>query len=439
MAVVDPDYFVEAQPSELALFDLLPTQTGVEKIYYQQVLPVNQITDSSPIQFSISGVNGLEYIDTRNSFMSIKARIVHNDGSFLEDTEYVGPVNLLSHALFEQVDVTVQGKYITAVTGHYPYKAMIQTLLKYGTDAKTSQLSSQMFYKDEHIQDNDPKTGQNSGFLTRTKLFHASKLVHMISPIAHDLFQLEKYILNQVGIDIKFYRTKPEFYLVTDALERNFKVKIEEMVLNVCKIQVNPAVIYAHSLMLQKTPAKYPFIKSEVRMAALSQGQTSFNMDNVCQGIKPNRIIISFVKGRSVAGDYTSSPWNFEGFNLSDINVSVDGIPAYGNPIKVNFDKNTGIDCAEAFHWMLCSSSKWLNDSGNQLRSDDIAHGYCLFVFDLAPAFAHKGYLPLIKQGIVKITAHFAVPLPEPVACIIYTEEIGYFEVNESRDVIVKH
>ena len=101
MAVVDPDYFVEAQPSELALFDLLPTQTGVEKIYYQQVLPVNQITDSSPIQFSISGVNGLEYIDTRNSFMSIKARIVHNDGSFLEDTEYVGPVNLLSHALFE--------------------------------------------------------------------------------------------------------------------------------------------------------------------------------------------------------------------------------------------------------------------------------------------------------------------------------------------------
>ena len=139
MAVVDPDYFVEAQPSKLALFGLLPTQTGVEKIYYKQVLPVKQITDSSPIQFSINAVNGLEYIDIRNSFMSIKARIIHNDGSYLENTEYVGPVNLLSHALFEQVDVTLQGKYITAVTGHYPYKAMIQTFLKYGTDAKTSQ------------------------------------------------------------------------------------------------------------------------------------------------------------------------------------------------------------------------------------------------------------------------------------------------------------
>ena len=92
-------------------------------------------------------------------------------------------------------------------------------------------------------------------------------------------------------------------------------------------------------------------------MAALSQGQTSFNMDNVCQGIKPNRIIISFVIAHSVAGDYALSPWNLEGFNLSDINVSVDGIPTHGNPIKVNFDKNTGIDCAEAFYWMVCSSA----------------------------------------------------------------------------------
>ena len=154
---------------------------------------------------------------------------------------------------------------------------------------------------------------------------------------------------------------------------------------------------------------------------------------------KPNRIIISFVKSRSVAGDYASSPWNFEGFNLSDINVSVDGIPTYGNPIKVNFDKNTGIDCAEAFYWMLCSSAKWLNDSGNQLQSDDIADGYCLFLFYLSPSFQHKGNLSLIKQGIVKITANFTTPLPEPVACIVYTEEIGYFEINESRNVIVKH
>ena len=68
---------------------------------------------------------------------------------------------MLAHALFEQVDVTIQDKFITSATGHYPYKAMIQTLLKYGNDAKISQL----FYKDTpgQLDDDDVKTGSNEG------------------------------------------------------------------------------------------------------------------------------------------------------------------------------------------------------------------------------------------------------------------------------------
>ena len=439
MAVVNPEYFIEAQPSELALFNLIPTQTAVEKIYYQQVLPVSHITDSSPIQFSVTGQNGMEFIDTRNSFMSIKAKIVHTDGSNLQPEEYVGPVNLLAHALFEQVDATLQGKFITSATGHYPYKAMIQTLLKYGSDAKTSQLTSQMFYKDtpKYIDDNDAKTGKNAGFVRRSAIFHESKLVHMIAPIAVDLFQLDRYILNMVAINLKFYRAKPEFYLMSDAISPNYKIKIEDMVLNICKVQVNPAVIFAQSNILQKTNAKYPFMKTEVRMSAISQGQVNFNIDNVCQGTKPTRIVIGFVKGSSVAGNFSTSPWNFESFDLLDINVSVDGIPAYGNPIRLNFEASAGIDCVEAFHWMLRSSGKWLTDHGNQLESDDIANGYALYVFDLEPSFQDRGYLPLIKQGIVKITANFSKPLPEPATAIIFSEELAYFEIGLSRDVIV--
>ena len=266
MAAVNSDFFTEAQPSELSLFDLMPTQTAVEKMYYQQVLPISQVTDSSPIQFSVKGQNGMEFIDTRNSFMSIKAKIVHADGKPLQNTEFVGPVNLLAHALFEQVDVTIQGKFITSATGHYPYKAMIQTLLKYGNDAKTSQLTSQLFYKDTpgQLDDDDVKTGSNEGLKARAAMFAESKRVHMIAPIIHDAFQLDRYILNQVGVDIKFYRSKPEFYLMTDILTPAFKIEIDEMVLHICKVQVNPAVLFAQSHILETTNAKYPYIKTEV-------------------------------------------------------------------------------------------------------------------------------------------------------------------------------
>lgn len=54
--------------------------------------------------------------------MSIKAKIVKaTTGAAIAVNDVVGPVNLLAHALFEQVDVTFQGKFVTSATGHYPY------------------------------------------------------------------------------------------------------------------------------------------------------------------------------------------------------------------------------------------------------------------------------------------------------------------------------
>lgn len=441
MTAINSDFLVEAQPDELNLFTLDPTQTAVEKIYYQQILPIGPITDTSPIQFIVNGQNGMEYIDTKRSFMSIKAKIVHQDGSVIDSNEYVGPVNLLAHALFDQVDVTIQGKFITSATGNYPYKAYLQTLLKYGNDAKTSQLSSQCFYRDTPgcLDDFDGKTGRNVGLNFRTSLFGESRRIHMTAPIIHDAFQLDRYVLNQTAMNIKFYRAKPEFYLMSDTLSPDYKIVIDEMVLNMCKIQVNPSVVYAHNKLIQKSHAKYPYVKTEVRLAAISQGQVNFNIDNVCQGIRPNKVVVAFVNSQSVSGSFQTSPWNFQGFGLTELTVSVDNIPVFGNPIRMNFDAKSGIDTAEPYHWLFETTGKWLKDEGMQISQSDIANGYAVYAFDIEPAYQDRNYLTLVKQGIVKISANFAKPLPVPVTCIIYTEGVGYFEINQAREVIVHH
>lgn len=439
MSAINSDYLVEAQPTEMELFKLHPTQTAVEKLYFQQILPIGQITDTSPIQFIVSGQNGMEYIDTKRSFMSIKARIVHQDGSSIQSGELVGPVNLLAQALFDQVDVTIGGKFITSSTGNYGYKAYLQTLLKYGSDAKSSQLSSHCFYKDTpgKLDDNDAKTGENEGFKFRSTLFAENKSVHMIAPIIHDAFQLDKYILNQTGMNIKFYRAKPEFYLMTDTVIPDYKIVIDEMVLNICKVQVNPAVVFAHSQQLEKTNAKYPYVKTEVRLAAISQGQVNFTLDNVCQGIRPNKIVVAFANSQSVSGSYLTSPWNFQGFGLTELSVSVDNIPVLGNYVRLNFNQSNGVDTAEAFHWLFESSGKWMKDEGNQISQSDFAKGFAIYAFDIEPSFQDRNYLTLLKQGIVRITANFASPLANPTTCILYTEGVGYFEVTKARDVIV--
>jgi hypothetical protein len=47
------------------------------------------------------------------------------------------------------------------------------------------------------------------------------------------------------------------------------KNDIEEMVLRVCKVQVNQAVITAHNVMLSSNNAKYPYTKTEIASMTL--------------------------------------------------------------------------------------------------------------------------------------------------------------------------
>ena len=135
MSKLSAEDFHEVQPSQLSLFELPGHQTAIQSIQYEQVRPSEHFTNNSPIQFTIPG-GEMQYRDLKRSTMSLKVRLVNADGSYISDLP-VGPVNLTLHALFSQVDVTIQNKIVTSTTGHYPYKAMIQTLLKYGNDSKS--------------------------------------------------------------------------------------------------------------------------------------------------------------------------------------------------------------------------------------------------------------------------------------------------------------
>ena len=52
--------------------------------------------------------------------------------------------------------------------------------------------------------------GQNIGLYSKSKFFDESKTVDLSGNIYHPLCSIDRYILNSVGIAIKFYRSKPE-------------------------------------------------------------------------------------------------------------------------------------------------------------------------------------------------------------------------------------
>lgn len=290
MSVLTKEGFHEAQTSRLELFDLPPYQTAVERIYYQEIRPISQITDSSPIEFSISGSSGLEYLDLKNSKLYIKLRIRNADGTDITDESKIGPVNNFFAALFSDCEVTLQGKACFS-NNHYAYKAYIQSLLNYSKDAADTQLTTQLFIKDtpgEAMEDADPTVGSNLGLYQRSKYTSNSKSFDVEGPLFADIFKMSKYLLNQVDVHVRLHRSKPDFALMSTQSNAHVRIDIEEVILKACKVQCQSGIIIAHSLKVEETNAKYPFVKSDVRMMVIPRGQSYISLDSLFQNTIPS-------------------------------------------------------------------------------------------------------------------------------------------------------
>lgn len=413
MSIFNKEEFTEGVPSELSLFDLPPTQTAVSDIYYHEIRPLSQLSGDGPIEFRISGQNSLDYLDLAGSQLYVKLKVKKADGTDLvKGTDKVGPVNLFLQALFSTTEVTLQNKAI--ITCNYnPYRAMIQTLLNYGQDAKSSQLLSQLYIKDDndHPEDRDP-SGANNGLFLRAKYIEGSKYLDLQGPIFHDLFSMSRYLINQVDVKMKLYRNSPAFCLSSGDASPDYKIEIHDIYLLARKIRVNPAVIFGHSEILKTSNAKYPFTRGECRSQSIPTGSTSFHWENLFQGQKPNRVVIGFVASKAVSGDYKANPFDFINCGIQSICLYADGIPVGGNPIKLDFTEATGATVMRAYTEMFQSTGKWNRDAGNDINREDFIKGNTLFVFQLEPFFSeHGNYLSLVKTGNLRLDIQFKTAL----------------------------
>jgi len=162
--------------------------------------PLTTVTNGSPIEFDISA-SGEDYIDFANTLLCVKTKITAPNGTDLADDAAVGPVNLFLHSLFSQVDISLNGTLITAYT--YPYRAMMKTLLSYGEDAKRSQLTSLLLYKNQagRMDSVDfADAAANKDLVKRRALTRGSRTFDMMGRLHADIFFQQRYMLNEVGV-----------------------------------------------------------------------------------------------------------------------------------------------------------------------------------------------------------------------------------------------
>ena len=337
----------------------------------------------------------------------------------------------------------LNGTLITSSNNTYPYRAYIETLLSYGRDAKHSQLTSALYYKDEGgdegFEEGDPHAANvtNRGMVKRNSFFHTGGIVSMQGPIHLDLLFQDRYLPSDVGAQLRFVRSKDAFSLMSDAQNAAFRVKIHECKLLIRKVNISPSVFIAQAKAFEVGNAKYPIRRVVCKSYSIGTGMRDNVHEGLFTGQIPSRIVIAMVDNQAFNGSYERNPFNFRHFNLSSIKIYVDG-QAHSN-IKA-------IECDFANHQSLAGylslftgSGKYRRDEGLDIDRQDYERGYTLFAYDLSPDLTEEGYFNLVKEGSIRVELKFAQALPNTINVIAYAEFESIIEINREKQVLIDY
>ena len=424
----------ECAKSELDLFSVPPTQTSIETATFVEYHPISSLTDGAPIEFDISS-SGDDYIDFNDSQLFVRMKIVKADGSNLAAAEKVGPVNNTLHSLFSQVDVSLNGTQITDSSNTYSYRALIEDLLSFGSEAKKSQLTCALFYKDEagKMESNDSTVDTaNSGLKTRAAFTAGSREVDLVGRLHTDIFFQSRYMLNEVNTRIKLSRSKDSFSLMTSENEQ-YKIIIVSAVIRIRKVKIAPSVYLSHAKVLEGGMAKYPIRRVICKTFTVATGYMDFIQEKLFNGQLPTRLIIGCVDNKAFNGDYKQNPFNFQHFNATEISLYLDGQQTTIKPLVMNYANGQYVN---AYMCMFTGTRKENQDEGNGIDRNEFANGYTLYVFDLTPDLSENDSFNLTRSGGVRVGMKFAAPLARTITVIAFAEFENIIEIDRNRNVV---
>jgi hypothetical protein len=311
----------------LDLFLIPATQTSVESEMYVDYHPALSITGGAPIEFDVNAT-GEEYLDLVNSLLHVRAKIVKANGENMEAASTVGPVNNFLHSLFSQVDVSMNGTLITSSTNTYAYRVYIKTLLSYGSDAKSSQLTSALFYKAEAGKMDKPTPfaaddgDKNSGLIKRqtfaARISKIDKIGGIHSDIRH-IFRGEIHAKRSQRQD-KLISSNDALCLVSTG-GTQFKVVVTFASLLIRKVKISPSCYLAHAKSLETGTVKYPIRRVICKTLTLPTGYLDASHEKLFSGQLPIRLIVGLVDNRAYNGDREKNPFNFHHYSLNEIAV----------------------------------------------------------------------------------------------------------------------
>ena len=139
--------------SPLEWFQVLPTQTAVEKTSYVEYQSLTSLKNNAPVEFFIPASTE-DYTDLKNSKFCFSFRIRKQSGAACVNEDVVAPINDIFNGLWSNVELFMNNRLISHSNNTHGYTSIISHLIHDSEESLHSECSMRLLYKDTAAQMN---------------------------------------------------------------------------------------------------------------------------------------------------------------------------------------------------------------------------------------------------------------------------------------------
>lgn len=426
----------ESVMTELDLFKPILTKTSIREGEVFEIPPEIHPSGLSPLTFEISGNNSF-YLDLSNTYLYLQCKIKNSDGTPLPPAAgnvKITHANNFLHSMISNIKVYINQQEVEN-NANYAHKAFLTTILNYGQDAKNTHLSTSKWINDDMYEEHTANFSgdQTAKMVARASKLAGSKTLDMIGRPITPLFMQTQYLVPglNVRIEIEFHHPRVVLQATEIDLTADYKIDVTHASLLVRRLQIHPSIAASHAkLLTDGNKAKYSINRTDVQFFTISPGRQNQNLTIINNKQDAKIIILGLMSHVAKNGSLEHSPFKFDHFNLSSINVMINGSYILKKPLHVNYEEDIYIRAYQNLH-SVCGKTH--SDEGNHITPDHFKRSLCLYAFDLTPDWCHGEGTHLLRNSDTIAELTFSKPLEETVSALVYYEYDDVIKIDKLR------
>ena len=412
------------------LFAAPAQQQEIRDGYFETINPVNSLDGTRVVEFVIKGSE--DYISLKDCILLLVVRVKNADNANLAAAAEIATINYPLASMFEHLEVYLNNDLVTN-TSEYGYRSYMETAFSYSNHAKNTWLQLAGYHEDTSGAMNTLGAA-NTGFEARKTMFTESALVELVGKIHSGLFNQEKLLLNNVDLRLVFTRNKDDFCVMSAT---PCKLELVEAQMVVRRVKLEDSKSNEIQSILSKNDILYHVPRVDMRTYTFPAGLRNISVRNPATGnALPSRIMLTIVSNNAYNGSVTENPFNFQHFNMTSADITVNAQSVYGKPLTINVPNKR---CA-LLQWHHYAAMGFTSrDDGNGIGREDFNGGYFNIPADLQPSLPSDEYQDPLQSGNLEIDLAFSVALPNTVTVVVYLEYNSIIRMTSSRRAVTDY